>query len=54
MNYGEYDVTICENCKHWHTFNWLDSSTMRTVYDSECLKEHNDIAETKCKDFEMK
>ena len=53
MDYGEFEVEICENCKHNHYFSWFDPSTYRTEYDSKCLKEVRGNREVlECSEFE--
>lgn len=48
-----YEVEICENCKHNHTFSFFDSSTYRTGYDSKCLKGvRGDCEVLECTEFE--
>lgn len=52
-DYGEYEVQICENCKHNEYFNWLDVATMKREYDSKCSKGLNDgIDVLECDCFE--
>ena len=49
----DFDVDICELCKHNEYFSYLDSSTYRVENDSRCLKGHErcgDILD--CDDFE--
>ena len=52
-----FEVEICELCKHNHTYSWLDPATMRTEYDSECLKGFEkgkgDVLECDCFEKEL-
>ena len=53
MDYGEYEVEICENCKHNHYFSYFDPATYRREYDHECLKGiHGDYDVLECSEFE--
>ena len=56
MTEYDFEVEICELCKHNHSYNWLDTATMKREYDSECLKGHEkgkgEIL--KCNDFEKR
>ena len=54
-DYGEYEVEICENCKHLEYFNWLDTVTMKREYNSRCLKGlHNGFEVLECNEFKKR